>query len=173
MTSHTGKRRALAISAVAAAVISATGAPLALADPASPITPGPPSTTPGAPPPPDAPAPMTADQELAMIDKDYDTGAGGGQVSNLIHQVMQLRAKGFKPSNANRDAIAAALDQRPNEEPLIAALQATLVYQRKLAARQQNAKAPQQGVLPVAPDQLPPGVPPQQPGGINIPIPVG
>ena len=41
------------------------------------------------------PPDMTADQALAIIDADYDTGAGGGQLSNLIHQVMKLRSQGF------------------------------------------------------------------------------
>jgi hypothetical protein len=190
MTSQTGKNRqgwrravtgGLALSAVAAGAIAGIGAPTALADPATP-TPATPSPT-DAPP---APA-MTADQALAIVDKDYDTGEGGGQISNLIHTALQLRAQGFKPSNANKDAIAAALDQRPNQEPLIAALKATISYQRKLQARQQNAKAPQQGIdmgggqYPPGqgpPGQAPNGLPPgvggnPNPGGINIPIPIG
>lgn len=193
MTSQTGEkrrgwRRAIVSGALTAGAIAVIAAPTALADPAppnpvhpgGPVVPATPTPTDAAPAPAPgdaAPAPtMTADQALAMIDKDYDTGSGGGQVSNLIHEVMTLRAQGFKPSSANKDAIVAALDQRPNEEPLIGALKATLVYQRKLQSRQQNAKAPQQGGLgsgQIPPAQLPPGVPPQQPGGINIPIPVG
>ena len=39
---------------------------------------------------------MTADQALSIIATDYDTGAGGGQLSNLVHQVMKLRSQGFK-----------------------------------------------------------------------------
>jgi hypothetical protein len=188
MTSQAGKKRrgcqrAIVAGALAAGAVAGMGAPTAVGDPATPISPTPIPATPipatPAPAPNNAPPgqTMTADQALAIIDKDYDTGAGGGQVSNLIHTVLQLRAQGFKPSNANTQAIVAALDQRPNEEPLIEALKATLAYQHKLQSRQQNAKAPQQGVLgagQIPPGQLPPGVPPQQqPGGINIPIPVG
>src|SRR4029453_3383770 len=40
---------------------------------------------------------MTADQALAIIAQDYDLGDGGGQLSNLIHDVLKLRALGFKP----------------------------------------------------------------------------
>ena len=191
MTSQTGGNRhgwrravtgGLVISAVAAGAVVGIGAPTALADPTTP-TPVAPSPT-DAPP---APPPMTADQALAIVDKDYDIGQSGGQVSNLIHTVMQLRGQGFRPSNANRDAIVAALDKRPDEDPLIAALKATITYQRKLQARQQNAKAPQQGLDLGAgqypPGQGPPGMEPNglppgvggnpNPGGINIPIPIG
>jgi len=73
---------------------------------------------------------LTADQALAIVQRDYDLGAGGGQLSNLIHQVLALRARGVKASPANRNAIVAALDKRPNQAPLIAALQETLIYQR-------------------------------------------
>ena len=45
----------------------------------------------------DAPPPMTADQALAIIATEYDTGAGGGQISTLIHQVLKLRARGLLP----------------------------------------------------------------------------
>ena len=50
---------------------------------------------------PEAP-PQTADEVLAIIYRDYDAGSGGGQLSNLIHSVMQMRSQGFKPSKANR-----------------------------------------------------------------------
>jgi hypothetical protein len=188
MTLQTGKNRhrwrravtcGLAISAVAAGAIAGIGAPKALADPASPT----PTQTDN------PPAQMTADEALAIIDRDYDTGAGGGQLSTLIHDVLKLRAQGFKPSNANKEAITKALDYRPNQEPLIEALKATLAYQHKMQALAQNAgKANQQpgyntgGGLPpgVGSPALPPGVPADpgaqnggvllQPGPINQPI---
>ena len=68
---------------------------------------------------------------LAIIYRDYDVGSGGGQLSNLIHSVMQMRSQGFKPSKANRDAIVEALDHRPNQGPLVQALKETLAYQQK------------------------------------------
>ena len=68
---------------------------------------------------------------LAIIYRDYDVGSGGGQLSNLIHSVMQMRSQGFKPSKANRDAIVEALDHRPNQGPLVQALKETLAYQTK------------------------------------------
>lgn len=81
-----------------------------------------------------APA-QTADQLLAIIAQQYDTGAGGGQVSNLIHAVMQLRAQGIKPSESNRAELADALNYRPNQVPLINALKSTLAYQQKTLSR--------------------------------------
>src|SRR5215510_12760660 len=106
MTLQTGiLRRAVAGSAVAAALISGFGVATAFActgaecektDPATPNAEaaGPPT--------------MNADQVLMMIDQDYDTGAGGGQISGLIHSVLKLRAQGFKPSKGNTDAIVKA-----------------------------------------------------------------
>jgi hypothetical protein len=138
MTSHTsgntGWKRAMTIvmatGALAAGLSMGLGAPTAVAAPDDPA----PNS--------DAPPPMTAEQVLAIIDAEYDTGAGGGQLSNLIHSVMKLRSQGFMPSNANKDAIVAALDHRPNQEPLIEALQATLAYQKRNQARSQAAVQP-------------------------------
>jgi hypothetical protein len=134
---------------------------------------------------PEAPATptMTADQALAIIAQDYDLGAGGGQLANLIHDVMTLRAQGFKPSNGNKVAIQEALEKRPNQAPLIEALKETLAYQRKLQAQMQNANNGQQpgygfGVGQPPPGMgpaLPPGVPPDPGGtpGIGIFLPTG
>ncbi len=78
---------------------------------------------------------MTADQALAIIKANYDTGAGGGQLSTLIHKVLKLREAGYYPSNANKQAIVAALDKRPNQAPLVAALESTLAFQTRQASR--------------------------------------
>jgi len=37
---------------------------------------------------------------LDDIGAQYDTGAGGGQVSELIHVALKMRALGFVPSRA-------------------------------------------------------------------------
>ena len=121
---------------------------------------------------------MTADEALAIIAKDYDTGEGGGQISTLIHDILKLRQQGYKPSNANREAITEALDKRPNQVPLINALKSTLSYQRKLQAQSQ-AQLPQQSGLNPGVGQFPGGIAPipggagVQPGpsgGIQIPL---
>lgn len=116
-----------------------------------------------------APA-MSADEALATISAEYDTGAGGGQISTLIHKIMQLRAKGFRPSTSNGEALVAALDKRPNQGPLVAALQSTLSFQLRQASRQTGG----------GPVLNPPtigiggnggGAPnPNAGGGINIPL---
>lgn len=89
----------------------------------------------------------------------YATGRGGGQVSNLVHDSMKLRALGFPPSRANIAAIEDALRYRPNQKPLIDALKDTVAYQRKRQAQAGNA---QTGPNPftIGINQLPPGVPP-------------
>ncbi|MEU0498250.1 hypothetical protein [Mycobacterium sp. NPDC006124] len=118
----------------------------------------------------DAAPEMTADQALAIIATDYDTGSGGGQISNLIEKIMKLRAAGFRPSTSNREAIVAALDKRPNQGPLVEALEATLSYQMRQASRQTGG----------GPVLNPPtigiggnggGAPvPNSGGGVNIPL---
>jgi hypothetical protein len=145
----------LTVSAVVAGAIAGVGAPTALADPAPPT-----------PPQPEISPDMSADDALAIIARDYDTGAGGGQLSNLIHQALQLRSLGFKASNANRQAIAKALEQRPNQTPLIEALKETISYQRKLQAQMQNANAGQQPGFNFGVGQPPPGMAPGLPPGV-------
>jgi hypothetical protein len=114
---------------------------------------------------------MTADQALQIIATEYDTGAGGGQISNMIHDILRLRSQGFRPSNANKLAIQKALDARPNQAPLIEALKATLAYQRKLQAQANNrvqAPAPVAGPVGPTPGPMPPAGP-----GIGITGPAG
>ena len=171
MTSQNGWRRVagvLAGSAIAGTLIVGVAMPTALA------APGDDGTTDT-----DAPATptMTGDEALAIIQRDYDLGAGGGQLSQLIHEVLVLRNLGFKPSNANKVAIQKALDHRPNQTPLIDALKSTIAYQRKLQA--QSVAQQQQGAQPgfsvggaPAPfDQG--GVILGGPGGSSVNMPVG
>lgn len=141
MTSQNGWRRlagALAGSAIAGALIAGISAPTALSAPADDQT----TDTE------QVPAPqMTGDEALAIIQRDYDLGSGGGQLSTLIHEVLVLRNLGFRPSNANKQAIVDALDKRPNQAPLVAALKQTIAYQRKIQSQQQAQQA-QGGVQP-------------------------
>ena len=193
MTSQTGKNRhgrcGTVAGALAVGLMAGFGAPTALAEPEpTPVTDASPSET--------ETATMTADQALAIIANEYDTGAGGGQISNLIHDILTLRAQGFKPSNGNKLAIQKALEKRPNQTPLIEALKQTLNYQLMLKTRQAAASAPPSeftvgggqmpaGQMPpgqmapgqMAPGQMPgqttpgnPGVFPGPSGGITLPI---
>jgi hypothetical protein len=121
--------RGTAIGAVTAGLLVGIGPPQALADPTT--APATPSSDSG------VPQFQTADQMLAFIDQNYDTGAGGGELSNLIKSVLKLRAQGVKPSKANIAEIQNALQYRPNQQPLIHALQDTLGYQQKIFAQMQ------------------------------------
>ena len=89
------------------------------------------------------------DQVLLYLNEEYNTGSGGGQVSNLIKAVMKMRVAGYRPSKQNAEDLVAALDKRPNQKPLIAALNETLGYQQKIKAQnemlQQNAAAAKNG----------------------------
>lgn len=71
---------------------------------------------------------------------EYATGRGGGQVSNLVHDSMKLRAQGYTPSRSHLTAIEDALKYRPNQKPLIDALKDTVAYQRKRQAQAANAR---------------------------------
>lgn len=143
-------RRATAIAVAGAALVGGLGAglsaPSALADPVAA-----PATDTQKP-------PVSPDQILMMINQQYNTGSGGGQVSNLIDQVMTLRMQGIKPSRANIAALAEALDKRPNQAPLVAALQATLATQRKMKMQAANQV------------QQPAVAPPATPGIVQAPM---
>ena len=161
MTSQTGKnrrgwRRAItggAGGALAIGLMAGFAAPTALAEPEpTPVTDAPPGEQAEA----SAPAPQTAEEVLAIIERDYDLGAGGGQLSNLIKDVLTLRAQGFMPSNGNKTAILEALEKRPNQTPLVDALKETLNHQLTLKSRQAAAGAPQGG-FNAGINQLPPG----------------
>ncbi|NTY62889.1 hypothetical protein [Mycolicibacterium sphagni] len=122
--------RGTAIGALTAGLLVGVGAQQALADPATaPATPSADSNG--------VPQFQSADQLIAFIDQEYDQGSGGGQLSNLIKQVMKLRAQGIKPSRTNIAEIQNALQYRPNQKPLIEALQNTLGYQQKIFAQMQ------------------------------------
>src|SRR5215207_6292609 len=111
MTSQTGKNRyrwrraitgGIASSALAIGFLMGFGSTAALADPET-------DSQGDASPTEQAEVPQTADEVLAIIASDYDLGAGGGQLSNFIHEVLVLRSLGFMPSKANKDAIVEAL----------------------------------------------------------------
>ncbi|GAA2551488.1 hypothetical protein [Mycolicibacterium diernhoferi] len=90
---------------------------------------------------------VSPDQVLVMISDQYQTGRGGGQISKLIEQVMTLRQRGVRPSAANSQALLDGLNRRPNQGPLIEALQATLSYQRRTLAQMSSQAPPQQGPM--------------------------
>jgi hypothetical protein len=68
---------------------------------------------------------------LDDLAKEFTTAAGGGQMSDLLNQSLQLRAMGYRPTRAAYDSITNALNYRPNQVPLIHALQASLAGQMK------------------------------------------
>jgi hypothetical protein len=67
---------------------------------------------------------------------------------------MTLRMQGFRPSRANTEAMAEALMKRPNQGPLVAALQATLTTQKKQQMQAAN-QVKQPAVLPPATPGIP------------------
>ena len=157
---------ALAASALVGGLALGVATPVALAQPADSSS----STE-------ETRAPVSPDQVLMMISQEYQTGKGGGQVSKLIEQVMTLRMRGVRPSRGNAVALAAALEKRPNQLPLIEALQETLTYQRKQMTRAGNQVPSGGGAPPVATPGAPgapawvPGNPMQQDSDTIFPMP--
>ena len=143
--------RVTAMGAVTAGLLVGVGMPQALADPTTaPATPNADSNG--------VPQFQSADQMLAFIDQNYNMGAGGGQLSNLIKSVMKLRAQGIKPSRTNIAEIQNALQYRPNQKPLITALSDTLGYQQKVYAQMallQQAQERQQNNAVMGAGQMP------------------
>ncbi|BBZ28967.1 hypothetical protein MMAD_32620 [Mycolicibacterium madagascariense] len=110
---------------------------------------------------------------LDDIDKQYDTGAGGGQISNLIHTAIKLRGQGFRPSVGNVDDLEAAMTKRPNQIPLIQALQQTVQYQKQNQSRSSGGGGPALNPPTIGIGGGNPGSYPPDPnggGGINIPL---
>ncbi|MCH9642580.1 MAG: hypothetical protein K0U70_12920 [Actinomycetia bacterium] len=120
---------ALAGTVVAGGLVSGFTAPAALGQPSDSSTRSQETATQA------QPRRVSPDQILMTISQDYQTGAGGGQISKLIDQVITLRKRGVRVSNSNAQALAAALDKRPNQKPLINALEGTLSDQRRQFAR--------------------------------------
>ena len=166
LTSTNARWRRAATGAVASGALVAgllAAAPTALSEPApveptNPVTPV--ASAPDSPITPGGAGAMSSDaqagdQALATIAADYDTGSGGGQVSQLIHSVMMLRSQGFYPSKGNVIALQEGLAKRPNQVPLRTALEQTLSFQRRAQQRgmmQQSQSPTQFGI-----GQIPPG----------------
>ena len=117
------------------------------------------------------------DQVLLYLNEEYNTGSGGGQVSNLIKAVMKMRVAGYRPSKQNAEDLVAALDKRPNQKPLIAALNETLGYQQKIKAQnemlQQAAAAKNgQNSAVMGAGQMPSDGAPAAPAPAPAPAPV-
>ena len=110
---------------------------------------------------------------LDDINAHYYTGQGGGPISNLIYTVIKLRAAGFVPSKGDVADLEAAMDKRPNEIPLIDALQSTVAYQKRSQAR--SASQGSSGINPatIGANPLVPGQVPNPNAAPTINVPLG
>jgi hypothetical protein len=107
---------------------------------------------------------------LDDINAQYDVGSGGGQISNLIHRAIRLRAAGYVPSKGNIADLEAGLAERPNQGPLVEALKQTVAFQKRTQSRgaAQQPQGPSSISVNQAPNGLSPGLGP--PGGVVLPI---
>ncbi len=72
---------------------------------------------------------------LDQLSTEFTRGTGAGQVANLLNEALNLRAQGFPPKPGDLAAVQAAIAKRPNQGPLIAALQATVAHQHQLQSQ--------------------------------------
>jgi hypothetical protein len=80
-----------------------------------------------------------------------------------------MRALGFVPSKGNMDDLVAAMDKRPNQVPLITALQNTIAFQKRNQARGVQQQKP----VTIGINQYDPTNPGGPPGGFGIGAPGG
>lgn len=72
---------------------------------------------------------------LDQLSQEFTRGSSAGQVANLLNEALTLRAQGFAPKPADLMAVQAALSKRPNQGPLISALQGTVSHQHQLQSQ--------------------------------------
>jgi hypothetical protein len=82
---------------------------------------------------------------IDLLVSEYTTGTGGGQVSNLLNEVVTLRGQGIPPRPADLVAVQNSLQSRPNQMRLIGALSATVQNQRKMQSRMAGQQGGQPG----------------------------
>ncbi|MBV9088709.1 MAG: hypothetical protein JO044_02210 [Mycobacteriaceae bacterium] len=107
---------------------------------------------------------------LDDLGKEFTTASGAGPIATLVNQSLKLRAMGFRPTKVQLDGITQAENYRPNQTPLIKALQETVAGQTRL---QQQAQALQggQNQYTVGINQYDPNSPggvTAGPGGVNL-----
>ena len=111
---------------------------------------------------------MTADEALAIIAKEYDMGAGGGQLSNLIHEVLTLRAQGFKAVECEQACNRGGVGETAESDPAYRGLEGDARLSAQAAGadaglrtrRQQPGSTPASASCRRAWRAVPPGVPP-------------
>lgn len=95
--------------------------------------------------------------------QEFSTAAGAGQVANLLNQSLQLSGKGFRPTRGQLSAIEEANGYRPNQTPLVRALQDTVDGQTRAL---QLAQAGQENPYTIGINQYDPDNPDN--GGVTV-----
>lgn len=109
---------------------------------------------------------------LDDINTQYGIGAGGGQISNLVRSAMKLRALGFAPSKGNIADLEDGLAKRPNQGPLVSALESTVSYMKRNQMHS-NQSGPLLNPPTIGINQNQPGQTPNPNYGPGINIPLG
>jgi hypothetical protein len=107
---------------------------------------------------------------LDDLAKEFTTASGAGPVANLVSESLKLRAAGFLPTKGELDSITQAETYRPNQTPLIKALENTVAGQTKMQSEAQALQGGQNqiglGINQYNPNN--PGGVTAGPGGVNL-----
>lgn len=94
--------------------------------------------------------PVTANADiLDELGREFSTARGAGQLANLLNDSLRMKSMGVRPSAGELAAVQDALRYRPNQRPLIEALESLVAGQSKrlrraeTIARQQQAEGGQ------------------------------
>jgi hypothetical protein len=68
---------------------------------------------------------------------EYSSASGAGTLASLLNESLTLSSQGFRPTKAQLAAIEEAMASRPNQGPLVEALQTTVAAQKVLQSEQQ------------------------------------
>jgi hypothetical protein len=95
------------------------------------------------------------------LGNEFSTASGAGQVSKLLNESLKLRAMGFRATKAETDGVVKSQNYRPNQTPMIHALQDAVAGQTH--RMQQAQAAGGQGGYTVGINQYDPN----SPGGVT------
>jgi hypothetical protein len=95
---------------------------------------------------------------------EFTTAAGGGEIPTLLNQSLKMRGMGFAPTPGELAAIQDSQKYRPNQTPMIKALNAALAGQTHRMKQAQAASGNQPNCCTVGINQYDPN----NPGGVSV-----
>lgn len=81
---------------------------------------------------------------LDELAREFSTARGAGQLANLLGDSMKMRQMGVRPTKGELAAVQASLRYRPNQRPLIEALESLVAGQNQRLRRAEIISSQQQ-----------------------------